>query len=371
MNKVILYIMAFFALLGGIDKIMNNKYGLGKKFDECFMSMGNLAMTILGIYSLAPVISKSLSSFITPIYVAIGADPSIFISTLLACDMGGYNSAVELAKTEQMAMFSGLIVSSMMGATISFTIPIGMGVVEKQHIPFYIKGVLIGIITIPIGCIVGGKILGMSISMILPSLLPIIILAILLIVGLIKIPKKIINGFKYFGSLIQIISTIGLIAIIIETMTGIVLIPGMSSLEEGLKVIGSIIVVLSGAYPMMYFLTNLLKNPLSKIGQKIGMRQISIIGLLTTLTNNIPMFMMMKDMDDRGKILNSAFAVSAAFTFGGQLGFVTGIEKTMIVPFIISKLVSGISAVLLAYLVTKESTEFKRSLSNTSLKTSY
>lgn len=363
MNEVIIYIMAFFALIGGIDKIMNNKYGLGKKFDESFMSMGNLAMTILGIYSLAPVITKSLSSIIIPVYQAIGADPSIFISTLLACDMGAYNSAVELAKTEQMVMFSGLIVSSMMGATISFTIPVGMGIIKKEDMPFFIKGVLIGIITIPLGCIIGGKILGMSILVILPSLIPIIVLAIVLIIGLIKLPKKIMKGFSYFGRSIHIISTIGLIAIIFETMTGIVLIPGMTSLEEGLKVVGSIIVVLSGAYPMMHFLTNLLKKPLSIIGQKIGIGQMSIIGLLITLTNNIPMLMMMKDMDDRGKIINSAFAVSAAFSFGGQLGFVTGIEKTMIVPFIISKLVSGLFAVLFVYLLTQEKEECKRSLS--------
>jgi ethanolamine transporter len=63
------------------------------------------------------------------------------------------------------------------------------------------------------------------------------------------------------------------------------------------------------------------------------------------------MFEMFKDMDDKGKIINSAFTVSAAFTFGGQFGFIAGVEKEMIIPVVTGKVIAGLSALLLAHLV--------------------
>jgi ethanolamine transporter len=68
------------------------------------------------------------------------------------------------------------------------------------------------------------------------------------------------------------------------------------------------------------------------------------------------MFSIMKNMDDRGKVINVAFSVSAAFVFGDHLGFVAGIDKNMISAVIVGKLVGGITAVIIAYFVAPKST---------------
>lgn len=60
------------------------------------------------------------------------------------------------------------------------------------------------------------------------------------------------------------------------------------------------------------------------------------------------MFNIMGEMNPKGKLLNVAFAVSAAFVFGDQLGFAAGVEREMIFPMIAGKLVAGITAVILA-----------------------
>ena len=73
--------------------------------------------------------------------------------------------------------------------------------------------------------------------------------------------------------------------------------------------------------------------------------------MIATLANNIPMFQIMKDMDPRGKVLNAAFAVGAAFAFGDHLGYVAGVARDMIAPMIVGKLVAGICAIGLALLV--------------------
>ena len=49
-----------------------------------------------------------------------------------------------------------------------------------------------------------------------------------------------------------------------------------------------------------------------------------------------------------------AFAVSAAFVFGDHLGFTAGFDATMIFPMIVGKLISGITAVAVAMLITRK-----------------
>ncbi|MCY6369580.1 ethanolamine utilization protein EutH [Clostridium ganghwense] len=354
MNKVILYIIIFFAVLGSIDKIIGNKFGLGKKFDEGFMAMGNLALGIIGIYSMAPILANGLLSIIAPIFKVIGVDPSISVGSLLACDMGGYSSAMEIAKTRELGMFSGLLIASMLGATIVYTIPIAIGVIEKEDHPFFIKGILAGIITIPIGALIGGILSGMNILVIIKNLIPIIIFSIILAIGLIKQPEKIMKSFAYFNKIIAILGTIGLIAGIFQRLTGITLIHGMKPLQEGLSIVVNISIFLAGAYPMMFIITKLFTKPLSKVGEKVGIEENAVIGLIISLANNIPAFVMLKDMDKRGKVICSAFAVSGAFSFGGQMGFVASVESSMIVPVMIGKLTAGISGVILAYFLTGE-----------------
>lgn len=59
-------------------------------------------------------------------------DPSILIGTFLACDMGGYQLSMELANSTLMGEFSGMVIASGLGATISFSIPVAFGMIPKK-----------------------------------------------------------------------------------------------------------------------------------------------------------------------------------------------------------------------------------------------
>ena len=63
---------------------------------------------------------------------------------------------------------------------------------------------------------------------------------------------------------------------------------------------------------------------------------------------------MVKDMDQRGKVVNIAFAVSAAFVFGDHLGFTAGFAPQMLPAMIAGKLAGGGAAILVALLLTKK-----------------
>ena len=114
-NKIILFIMVFFMLVGAIDKCLGNKYGYGEKFEEGFMAMGALALAMVGVVSLAPVLADILKPVVGPLYSWLGADPAMFATTLLANDMGGYPLAMKMAGSPDVGLFAGLILGSMLG----------------------------------------------------------------------------------------------------------------------------------------------------------------------------------------------------------------------------------------------------------------
>lgn len=232
-DKIIIIIMTIFMAIGGIDKIFGNKLGYGEKFEEGIMAMGSLAVAMVGIISLAPVLGNLLTPVVGPIYSALGADPAMFATTLLANDMGGAPLALGMAKNPEAGKLAAFILGSMMGPTIVFTIPVALGIIEKEDKPFLAKGILAGITTIPLGVLAGGIVAGFPIGLILVNLIPIIIVAGLIILGLIFIPEKMTKGFAVFGQLVVAIITIGLVAAIIQELTGFVVIPDMIKNNRG------------------------------------------------------------------------------------------------------------------------------------------
>lgn len=353
-NEIIMYIIAFFLVLGAIDKCIGNKLGLGQQFEEGIMSMGSLALSMVGIITLAPVLSNILKPVVVPLYTALGADPAMFATTLLANDMGGVQLAKELAQTPDAGLFAGTILGAMLGPTIVFTIPVALGIIEKEDRKYLATGVLSGIITIPIGCLVGGLIAGFDLTMIIKNLIPIVLVAVLIALGLKFFPDGMIKGFSVFGQGVVIVATIGLVLGALEFLVGVKVIDGLAPIQEGIEVVGGIALTLAGAFGLVFAVTKIFNKPLMKMGKLLGMNEVAAAGMVATLANNIPMLQMLKDMDPRGKIINIAFAVSASFVLGDHLGFTAGVAKDMIFPMIVGKLVGGVTAIFVAMFVANK-----------------
>jgi ethanolamine transporter len=352
-NEIIVYLMVGMMALGAVDRIIGNKLGLGAQFEEGILAMGSLALAMIGMICLAPVLANLLRPVVVPIYTFLGADPAMFAGTILANDMGGATLAQELALSEEAGLFGGLIVGSMLGPTVVFTIPVALGIIRPEDQPALATGVLAGIITIPLGSLVGGLAAGFSLLFVLKNLIPIALIALLIALGLWMIPNGMVKGFRVFGKGVVAVITVGLAAAIIQELTGLVVIPGLGELSEGFQMVGEIAIVLAGAFPLVYALTRLLQKPLSKLGGLLGINDSAAAGLVATLANNIPMFRLMEKMDHRGKVVNVAFAVSGAFVFGDHLGFTAGFAPEMIVPMILGKLTGGVSAVAVALWMTR------------------
>ncbi len=352
-SEILMWIMAIGALIGGIDKIIGNKFGLGEKFEEGFNAMGALALGMVGMVCLSPVLSNVIAPIISPILSAIGSDPAIF-GSILPNDTGGYSLALSLAQNQEAGLYSGLIVASMLGSTVTFSIPVGLNLIAKKETPYFAKGLVIGMITIPIGSIVGGFMAGYNAMMVIMNTIPVFIIAVILIIGLKFAPNKTMKGCLYFGNVVVVVITVGLVAAAFEYMTGIVLIPGMAPIEEAMNMIETIAVVLLGTFPVLHLLTKILDKPLTAIGTKIGMDAVSTAGMIFSMANSIPVFKTMSDMTSKGKIINIAWMVCVAGALGDHLGFTAGVHPEAILPVVLSKIIGGIVAVILTLVLVKD-----------------
>lgn len=370
-NSVIVTIMMIFMLLGAIDKARGNKHGYGAAFDEGFQAMGPLAVAMVGVIAAAPVLSMVLRPIVGPIYQMLGSSPSIFATTLLLADAGGYPLAVELAgENIVMGQFAGIIVGCTMGCILLFDIPVALTLIQKKDRPLLACGILVGVITAPIGCFVGGIVMNvmtdysMHLGTMLLSLLPVILVAVVLAAGLWFKPIALMNGFAKFGAFVTGLIAIFVAIAVFQYETGIRFplfhlmveagADGVSPLVNSIEILGDIAFVLLGAFPMVEFIKRHCGGALAKVGGKLGMNETASAGIVATLANNIPTFQMMKDMNPKGKLMNVAFASCAAFMFGDHLGFVAGVNADMIVPMIFAKLACGLSALALADLLAPQ-----------------
>lgn len=348
MDKLIIYLIGTFFIIGAADYLFGNKLGLGVKFEEGIKAMGGLAIGMIGIYSLSPIISKILMKFLYPISNYCGFDSSIFPASFLAIDMGGYNMSVQLAGSKKMGLFSGIIIASSMGATLSFSIPIALGMISKEDEAYFSKGTMIGIITIPVGCFVAGLLCKLNLVLLIWNLLPLIIFDIILTYLLLKCTKTAMKVFNIFGRLIMLLSIVGLAVEGVNSIFGITFIKGLAPLSESSIIVLRIALVLAGAYTMLEVINKIFKTKLKVIANRYDLDIISILALIGNLASNLLVFSNLNKMNPKGKLICTAFAISGAFVFGGQLGFVSAMAPNMILPFVTSKLVSGIISIFAA-----------------------
>ncbi len=341
-------IILIFAVVAAFDYIIGNRLGLGKEFERAFLLLGNLVLSMVGMIVIAPLLAEWLSPVFSSFYNFFHLDPSIIPASIFACDMGGASLAAEVSVNEQIGKFNALVVSSMMGCTISFTIPFALGVVKKEKRNMMLMGLLCGIVTIPIGCVAAGLIYGLGVTELLLDLLPIIVFSLLICTGLIIIPNICITVFKILGCVIRALIISGLIAGMLNFLVGKELVKGIASISEGVMVCFNAAAVMAGMLPIIFIASRLLSKPLSWLGKKLDINEISAVGLFSTLAVSFTAFESMDEMDDKGIVINSAFAVSGAFVLADHLAFTMAFDVSLLPYVIIGKLVSGISAVALS-----------------------
>ena len=352
--RVITIILLVFSLMGAIDRIIGNKFGLGKEFEKGFLLLGQLVLSMMGMIIISPVLADVLSPVFDFVYNVFKIEPSIISASLFANDMGGAPLSIEVAKNLELGKFNGMVVSSMMGATVSFTIPLALSCLKKEKHKELNLGLLCGILTIPVGCLVAGFVCKIPFGMLLFNLLPLIIFSIIIGVGLLLFPKVCIKIFNLLGFLIKILITFGLALGVLELTLGIKPIASAGDVIDSCIICLNASIVLSGAFPLLYVISKFLTKPMGFVGKKLQINKNSTVGFIGTIASNVSTFELMNDMDKKGAFLNSAFAVSTAFILGDQLAFTMAFDSNYLLPMLIGKITAGILALLFAIIIYKK-----------------
>ena len=352
--SVITVVVLIFSVIGALDKLFGNKLGMGKEFERAFAIFAPMATSMLGVLIVAPGLGAWMAPVFEGFYNLFGLDPSIIPASFFANDMGGMTIAKEICKSQAIGDFNAFVVSSMMGCVISFTIPVSIGMVKKEQHKDLFFGILCGIVTIPIGCFVGGLMCGIGVVDILLNLLPLVILSVIIATGLALAPNVSIKIFSVFGKFMQAVGILGLVCGIFTFLTKIQLDPHFNSLQDAALICVNACITLSGALPFMHMVTRLLGRFMERISSKIGINSTSAVMLLSTLVTNTPTFGVMEKMNPKGVVLNSAFAVSAAFVVGSHMAFTMACDGNYLPAVMVSKLISGICALAVALLLYKD-----------------
>ncbi len=384
----IVYIIMVCALIGALASVFRPDGELGKQFVAGIDSIGPIFLPVAGIMASAPYLTKFVSSVFGPAFQALGADPAMAATTFIAVDMGGYQLADALAQTREswiMAMMTGY----MAGATIVFTIPVALKMLEKRDRKYLALGVMSGLLAIPIGVFVSSLIIAFSNPMVREgvstnselsyrlaldfarisvNLVPLIIICVLLALGLKFVPDAMIRGFNIFGRTLEGALKIVFVLVVIEYFTGIFttvigsfgfdpIIADDEDIFRALEVSGAIGMMLCGAFPMVYLIQRYLDKPLQKIGKVFGLSSQATAGLLAASANVLAALAMVKDLKARDKVIVLAFAVPSAFLFGDHLSFTANFQPTLIAPVLVGKLVGGICAILFAVFLSVKKAE--------------
>lgn len=387
-GTVVVYIIMICAFVGCIASVVKPESELGQQFVAGIDSIGPIFLPVAGIMASAPYLTAFVSTVFGPAYSVLGADPAMAATTFIAVDMGGYQLADALAQTREswiMAMMTGY----MAGATIVFTIPVALKMLEVRDRKYLALGVMSGLLAIPIGVLVASAIIALSNPVIREvvstnaeatyqlalswstigfNLIPLIIICVALAAGLKFKPDAMIKGFIVFGRVMESALKIVFVLVVIEYFTGIFttvfggfgfdpIIADDEDIFRALETSGAIGMMLCGAFPMVYLIKRYLAKPLAKIGGMFGLSSDATAGLLAASANVLAALAMVKDLKARDKVIVMSFAVCCAFLFGDHLSFTANFQPTLIVPVLVGKLVAGICAIAFAYLLAVKKAE--------------
>ncbi len=347
---ILTIIIVVFATISGIDYIFGSRLGLGNEFARGFMLFGTMALSMIGMIVLAPLLAQWMQPAFEFIYQKLHLDPSILPAALLANDMGGAPLSVQAAVDAKMGGFNALVVSSMMGATISFTIPFALTFKTKYARQLYL-GLLCGIVSVPVGCLVSGLICRLPVGALLMNLLPLLVLSGVIAAGLLLFPNGCIRVFKVFGFIIKAMIVAGLIMGIVNFLAKKPIIGVIAPIEDGAMVCFNASVVMSGMFPFVWLLSKLLTRPLRAVGKRMGLNECSVMGVVSSLATSVTMFCQLDEMNEKGVTVNAAFAVCGAFTFAGHLAFTMAFAQEYLLAVIVGKLAGGAAAIVFACLM--------------------
>ncbi|GAA4905351.1 hypothetical protein GCM10025789_25860 [Tessaracoccus lubricantis] len=269
----------------------------------------------------------------------------------------------------------------MAGATIVFSIPVGLAILAKRDHKYMALGVMSGILTIPVGVVLamltvmwsGARIRseasptgpadtpveGLTIGALVGNMIPLIIVIAVIAAGLKFLPDLMIKLFMWFGRFVDAAAKLLLAISIVEYFTGIfsrifggwgfgAIIATPDDQFRALEVAGAVGIMLAGAFPMVYAIQKYLSQPLAWLGSRFGLSETAMAGILGSTANILALFHLIEKMSAKDKVMTIAFATTGAFLLGDHLSFTANFQPNLIAAVLLGKIVAAVCAMVIA-----------------------
>jgi ethanolamine transporter len=346
--NIFIAVLLGFAIIGFVDKIAGNRLGVGREFDRGLSTMGTLAVSIAGIYCVATSIARHYAGMAPQVLPGFSPDPALIIGCLLAPDMGATPIVSVLSRNQDLSYFSGIVVASCIGQFTGFQLPVLLAAAEENDKSFIIKGFLYGLMAVPAGLLAGGMVLMLDWKELFINTGLITGACMLLGVAFFKARYLLEKLLCAFGGVICAGSQL-LFGVIIWQL----FFPEQGILDKGvvyecLVLVIKMTLIICGGMVFSNLCLRCCRSPLIWATPKMNINEASVMGLLLNSINSLAMIPLIAEMDEKGKQINGAFAVSGAYLFGGQMAFIAAIgDEKVFYAWFLSKLAAGSFAVFL------------------------
>ncbi len=346
---ILIDILIVFALLGLLDDLLGNKLGLAESFERGISVMGRAALSMIGFYCIGIMLVERNSAAIMGMAETLPMDPSLVIGCLLAPDTGGLPITMKVAATPMMGVFTGALVAGGFGMTLNYQLPVFLTFLPNKYLPDLMRGFSYGIVTLPVGLLVGGLMLRIPLGTLLLNILPIFVLCIVLIVGLFLAPKVLTKILSVLGKAIRVLSYVLFGLVIADIFFPQISIVDISLVQEASYVVLRQAIFVCGGMVAAHLITTYLGRGLAALSRWLKVNEESVMGLMLGCVNSVSMFPLYEKMDRRGKAMNAAFSCCGSYILGGQLAMVLQLVPSSAVPaYVVSKMLCAVLAILLA-----------------------
>lgn len=107
-------------------------------------------------------------------------------------------------------------------------------------------------------------------------------------------------------------------------------------------------ITLIGMFPAMELFSRLLRRPLSAIGIRMGLDDISMLGMIFTMVSSVPVFPSMRQMSKKGVLVDTVWIVLVSGILGSQLGLVMSFCPDILPAFFAGKFAAAFIGVAVA-----------------------
>lgn len=357
--NIIIGILLILSIIGLLDKVTGNHLGFEEEFDSGLSIMGSTMLSILGIYCIGVTFAQTHVTTIQELSSGMPFDPSILPGSLLSCDLGGFSISDRIAQTPLIGTFSGVIIASSLGVTISFQLPLFLSSLSRFNMIKVLKGLILGIAVLPVSFFISGLLLRIPMGQLACNLLPVLALCGLLVFLVVAFPTLFSKVLIFVGNAIKLLCALFFIAVVIGFFIPSLALAEKDLVYEAATIVIKMTIIVCGSMILSKLVLKYCPKAVTWIAGKLDINEVAAVGLLVSLCSSLSMLPLYRKMDRRGKMMNLAFSVSGAYVIGGQLAFISSLcPGSTVLIFVFSKLLGGGLAIGLTHFVM--SSAFKK-----------